>query len=118
MPKNPTKKVVKDKAPKAKAIKVAVVKDKAPAPSKKRSIHIEVETKGEVFKGDVDNVAEFLLGLGVKNTNTKTVIFATYKKRIKHYVLFTAKAKRLFTNKLVAEVFDKNLKLALNVKTD
>lgn len=102
------------KAPKQ-AKKVAV--QKAPETREpKGKFHIEIQTKGEVHTADVDDIAAYISSLGIKWVNTKTVIHITYQKKTVDRVLMAAPARMLFNNKLRAEVFAKNVMLALNAE--
>lgn len=108
----------KKTARKAAAKKVAVKKAAATTsqttvPKNEGSIAIRIETAGNVYEGKVADVGAFIQSLGLTHTNTKTIVRAEFDGRSVDYVLFTAKAHRLFTNKMAALIFDRNLKRAL-----
>lgn len=112
--KKAAKKAARKAAPKT-TKKVAVQKttQQPPAPTPEGAITVRIETAGNTYEGKVDDVGAFIQALGLTHTNTKTVVHAEYAGRSVDYVLFTAKARRLFINKMAALLFDRNLKRAL-----
>lgn len=94
-----------------KGLKVGdVIKVKA-----KGKYKIEVSVNDEVSKADTDSISETILQLPVGQLKTKVVIrVSTSKKNVAEFVLFNVKAKRLFTNAMAAQGFEKNAKLILN----
>lgn len=82
---------------------------------KDQLFHLHIEMNDEVFDIDTSDVKQAIIDLKPAVYKTKVVIKASYLgQRPAEFVLFNAKAKRLFTNALTAEFFAKHLKLALN----
>lgn len=113
-PKKTAQKAAAKKTTKKVAVKkAAATTSQSTAPKNEGSIAIRIETAGNVYEGKVADVGAFIQSLGLTHTNTKTIVRAEFEGRSVDYVLFTAKAHRLFTNNMAALIFDRNVKRAL-----
>lgn len=106
----------KKTAPKAKGQKAkkTTIKKAQTAPKAKGAFHVAISTSGQEHEAHVDSIAEYLTSLDLGLINTKTVIRVTYGDKTVEKLLMCGKARLLFTQKLHAEVFEKNIKIALN----
>ncbi len=78
--------------------------------------HIVLETGGKVYEMKTDHIAEAILGLDLKTTNTKTKITVKTKDKEAFYSFNVPVARRLFRNSFVANALENRLRIALNDK--
>lgn len=88
---------------------------KAPvAPKGKGAYHLTVAMNEEVFETDTDDIATSIMELKPGHLKTKVIIKVKFKDLEGEFVLFNVRAKRIFINRMAAEFFAKNAKLAVN----
>ena len=83
-------------------------------PKGEGKFHVVVETGNETFEYDTDDIGQSLIDLKFTHFKTKTVIKVSYGGKTIDRVMFVAQARRFFNNPMSAEIFEKNIKLALN----
>jgi hypothetical protein len=78
-------------------------------------IALTVTTHGKVYSCMTDSIADAIEQLGLKTTNTRTLIRAEYDGKVYEQVFFVAYARRIFGQKMARTLLEKRIRMKLNV---